>query len=136
MSTLKRQSLGKSRGFSLIELLIVVALIGILSAIGIPMLQGMISDAKISTAKNNLQSIYVAQLEYKSDNGSYYNTGGGNKTNLINSVLFSGNQTLDLNSDHYYYISANSTMFTAFAMPRISGLQTCRITQTKFLSCY
>lgn len=41
------------KGFTLLELLIVIALIGVLSAIGIPMFNNFTSSAKVSTAKVN-----------------------------------------------------------------------------------
>ena len=41
------------KGFTLIELLIVVAIIGILAGVGIPMYNGYMSKAKISSAETN-----------------------------------------------------------------------------------
>ena len=41
------------KGFTLMELLIVVAIIGILSAVGIPMYQGYMATAKVNASKAN-----------------------------------------------------------------------------------
>ena len=59
------------RGFTLIELLVVVAIIGIISAIGMVSYQGYTWTAKKQQAKLSLNSLLLAQEEYKSDNGSY-----------------------------------------------------------------
>ena len=92
------------QGFTLIELLVVVALIGILSAIGIVSYSKYKTTAEKKQAEISLSSIYLAEQEYKSNNGSYYYNSSLN--NIINE-LFDGVD--DLSDQNYTYkISGNS----------------------------
>lgn len=77
-----------SQGFTLIELLVVVAIIGILSAVGVVSYSGYKASAEKKQAEITLNSIYLAEQEYKSNNGQYYyNTTTSNiVTNLFDGV--------------------------------------------------
>ena len=68
----------KSSGFSLVELLVVVAIVGILSSISVVAYNGYVSGTKKSSAKNMMQQISLGQSDYLSSYGEYYftNTGG------------------------------------------------------------
>ena len=59
-------------GFTLTELLFVVAILGILSAVGIVSYNGYVSSAERKSAENLMQQIALAQSEHLSDNGIYY----------------------------------------------------------------
>ena len=84
------------KAFTLIELLIVVALIGILSSIGVITFQGQIKASKQKKAEINLNSINLALQEYKSNNGSYYyvNSCSSTSNKTINDNLFDGVKNL------------------------------------------
>ena len=64
----------KSSGFTLVELLVVVAIIGILSAIGIVSYSGYTKSAKVSSTKSIMQQIALMQTEYLTNVGVYYVT--------------------------------------------------------------
>ena len=65
-----RRSPGRS-GFTLIEVLLVVVIIGILAAIVVPRLGGRTKEAQISAAKSSIASISLAIDVYEVDNGTY-----------------------------------------------------------------
>jgi len=61
------------RGFTLIELMIVVAIIGILAAIAIPNFLSYQAKARQTEAKTNLGSVYVAETAFYGERGEYGN---------------------------------------------------------------
>jgi general secretion pathway protein G len=67
-SFLKRAAL---RGFTLLELMIVIVIIGILAAAIIPNFSDSTSKAKISKAKADIRVLKSALDMYKLDNGNY-----------------------------------------------------------------
>jgi prepilin-type N-terminal cleavage/methylation domain-containing protein len=70
-----RQRHSKARGFSLIELMIVIAIIGILVAVGIPAYQAIQRSGNEAAAVKTLQNIAVNQrLYFKQKNGSSFGT--------------------------------------------------------------
>jgi len=69
----------KNRGFTLLELLVVLVILSLLAALVIPKLTGRVDEAKIDTAKVQLKEIKRALEMYKLDNGNYPSTAQGLK---------------------------------------------------------
>ena len=67
----------KERGFTLIEILAVIAIIGILAATLAPRFVGRTEDAKVAAAKADIAAIEVALDAYEADNGYYVTTEQG-----------------------------------------------------------
>ena len=62
----------KCHGFTLIELMIVVVIIGLLAAIAIPKFEGSRGQALVATMKSDLRNLATAQEAYMSDFRTYY----------------------------------------------------------------
>ena len=112
-----------SRGFTLIELLVVVAIIGILSAVGVVSYSGYKVSAEKKQAEISLNTIYLAEQEYKSNNGSYYYN--SSISNIVTN-LFDGVD--DLSEQKYNFtISGNANNDTLSIVARNSSTG-CQLT--------
>ena len=127
-------------GVTLMELVVTLALLGILAAIGTPMLLDNIRAAKNAEAQNTLRSIYLMQKNYFAENYCYFvNTGKADNTSLINQNLFAsatpnaGPIIVGASNDFYFYIlvgavgskgsctGTNSNDYIAYAQSRTNG---------------
>lgn len=61
----------KTSGFSLIELMIVISIIGVLAALGMPKFKSFQATARQAEVKTNLNHIYVLQESYYTDSNVY-----------------------------------------------------------------
>ncbi|MGA2193140.1 MAG: prepilin-type N-terminal cleavage/methylation domain-containing protein [Nitrospirota bacterium] len=66
-----RKGREKFSGFTLIEIMIAVVIIGILVAIAIPTMRIYRLKAKQSEARTNLQAIYTSETAYKAEYNTY-----------------------------------------------------------------
>ncbi|MGA7750705.1 MAG: type II secretion system major pseudopilin GspG [Gallionella sp.] len=67
----------RTRGFTLIEIMVVVVIMGILAALIVPKLMGRTDDARIIAAKQDIATMMQALKLYKLDNQHYPTTEQG-----------------------------------------------------------
>ena len=112
------KKLTNRKGFTLIELMIVIAIIGILAAIAIPQFTAYRDRAYNSAAKSDLRNLTGAQEAYYVEMGSYA---------LTVSVLKSTTYGLATTTDVLMGGSANQQGFT-FSAYHSTGNQTFVVT--------
>ena len=67
----------RSRGFTLLELMVVIVIIGVLAALIAPQVLSRVGQAKVTAAQADISSIMNALKIYKLDNGRYPSTDQG-----------------------------------------------------------
>ena len=66
-------------GFTLIEIMVVVIIIGLLAAVIVPQFLGRVDDARVTKAKQDVQAMQTALTMFKLDNYVYPSTDMGLK---------------------------------------------------------
>ncbi len=69
----------KSQGFTLIEVMVVVVILGILAAFIVPKIIGRPDEAKVAKVKSDVRALQTALDLYRLDNGVYPTTEQGLK---------------------------------------------------------
>lgn len=96
----------RQHGMTLLELMIVVAIIGILATIAMPSFNDSVMKARRADARNSLFDWQLRQAEYFADNLSYAS---------VSSINGSGNDTVD-SGEGYYNLTVTSFSTTTFQM--------------------
>jgi len=121
------------KAFTLIELMIVVAIVGILSAVAYPSYQSYVRTTKESEAKTALVSFASAMSQYYLDGMSYKGAAGSAASPKDTGApwIFSSQVPIDSGTKTYSLTIKSSTKstFTLKASPVDSSLKTYCINQ-------
>lgn len=128
------------RGFTLIELVVVVAIIGILASVGIPAYNGYLQATRDKDAQLSLRMIASTQESYRLFSGSYYSSPGSSTTSCtasavsVNDINTSLLKTSKLTSNYYLFCvyadaSSSTPTFTAKAVSIANSGKTFAIDQ-------
>jgi type IV pilus assembly protein PilE len=96
----------RQHGMTLLELMIVIAIVGILASIAMPSFNNSVMKARRADARNSMFDWQLRQAEYFSNNLSY------DSVDMING---GGADTVD-SGEGYYDITVSSASTTAFEM--------------------
>lgn len=117
-------------GFTLVELLLVLIILGILGGIAVPMYLGQRTKAMHSEAKANLESLRLLEEQFFAENGRYAPWPTKADPNSVGTVSYTESSTTvlgdlpgfrpgdatDLNFDYSLVSLVNGTQFTATAV--------------------
>lgn len=103
----------KQTGFTIVELLIVIVVIGILAAITIVAYNGIQSRARISGIQTNLLNIGKMALLYQADSGSYPTSDAGVKEILEKAKAWESTRTP---ATHTYLFCSSTDKYAVISM--------------------
>jgi type IV pilus assembly protein PilE len=110
-------------GFSLIELMVTIAILGVIVSIAIPAYRNYIANSRNTEGWNNLAGIKLAQEEYFLENNTYFPPGNATVKTSDGSIdiYWTAAEGNDRNFDYAVTTSNGSTSYTATATGRGAG---------------
>lgn len=123
--TMKVSALNKKKGFTLIELMVVIAILAALASIGYGPIIDHMNDGDRQKASSNLKSLHTVLQQFKTDNGSYPSDSTAERLQEEKPDLNFGNLTGDTSNSYFrqiYYTPSNVSEKPFFAKVSCNGL--------------
>jgi type IV pilus assembly protein PilA len=129
------------KGFTLVELAVVIVIIGVLAAFGVPQFLKSVERSKASEAFNYLSAVRSAQERYLAKNGIYWGGSIDGTTGAMTSDT-AGAETLDISQVPPKYFTGDGgvagTAIVITSLPGASGSPGwwCALTRVSATSSY